>query len=163
WVNSQRKPVANRDLWEPLIELYRVEPTRVRFTWVKGHSDDVWNDVVDRLAVEAARRQAGRTGDEPPTELGPADAPASVTMVGDGVPPGRRLAVVGHRAADMGGFGENAIAVSVRTRMAEILAAKASLHPDLVVLTGLGLGAEQLGAEAAVEAGLPFVAVLAYP
>ena len=29
-----------------------------------------------------------------------------------------------------------------------ILEAQAQLHPDLVVLTGLGLGAEQLGAEA---------------
>jgi uncharacterized phage-like protein YoqJ len=47
--------------------------------------------------------------------------------------------------------------------MADIVEAKASLHPDLVVLTGLGLGAEQLGAEAALRAGVPFVAVLPYP
>src|SRR4029079_10372256 len=45
----------------------------------------------------------------------------------------------------------------------EILAAKATLSPDAVVLTGLGLGAEQLAAEAAASAGLPYVAVLAYP
>jgi uncharacterized phage-like protein YoqJ len=32
-----------------------------------------------------------------------------------------------------------------------------------VVLTGLGLGAEQLAAEAAAEAGVPYVAVLPYP
>jgi uncharacterized phage-like protein YoqJ len=37
------------------------------------------------------------------------------------------------------------------------------MHPDLVVLTGLGLGAEQLAAEAAVAADVPFVAVLAFP
>src|SRR5438094_4851264 len=60
WMNKARKPVANRDLWEPLIELYRADPTRVRFTWVKGHSGDVMNDLVDRLAVEAAVRQVGR-------------------------------------------------------------------------------------------------------
>ncbi len=52
WVNSQRKPVANRDLWEPLIELVRAHGG-VRFRWVKGHSGDPMNDLVDRLAVAA--------------------------------------------------------------------------------------------------------------
>ena len=51
----------------------------------------------------------------------------------------------------------------MRARLADVLAAKLELHPDLVVLTGLGLGAEQLGAEAAAEAGVPYVAVLPYP
>jgi len=55
WVNSQRKPVANRDLWEPLIELVRAHGG-VRFRWVKGHSGDPMNDLVDRMAVEAIQR-----------------------------------------------------------------------------------------------------------
>ena len=50
WKNSQRKPVANRDLWEPFIELVR-ERGDVDFEWVKGHSDDEMNDIADRLAV----------------------------------------------------------------------------------------------------------------
>jgi ribonuclease HI len=54
WVNSQRKPVANVDLWEPLIEL--VQSGDVSFRWVKGHSGDRMNDFVDRLAVEAIPR-----------------------------------------------------------------------------------------------------------
>jgi ribonuclease HI len=62
WKNSQKKPVANRDLWEPLIALYRVRPGLIRFRWVKGHSGDPINDLVDRLAVEAALTQAGREG-----------------------------------------------------------------------------------------------------
>ena len=62
WTNSQRKPVANRDLWEPLIDAYRIDPDRVKFRWVKGHSGDVMNDLVDRLAVEAAATQTGRSG-----------------------------------------------------------------------------------------------------
>ena len=62
WINSQRKPVANRDLWEPLIDAYRTDPNRIHFRWVKGHSGDVMNDLVDRLAVEAAAAQAGRAG-----------------------------------------------------------------------------------------------------
>jgi ribonuclease HI len=62
WVNSQRKPVANRDLWEPLVELV-VARGDVSFRWVKGHGEDRMNDLVDRLAVEAALSQTGRSGD----------------------------------------------------------------------------------------------------
>jgi ribonuclease HI len=62
WINSQRKPVANRDLWEPLIDSYLVDPDRLRFRWVKGHGSDPMNDLVDRLAVEAAAAQNGRSG-----------------------------------------------------------------------------------------------------
>jgi uncharacterized phage-like protein YoqJ len=51
----------------------------------------------------------------------------------------------------------------VRARMAEVLAAKQELHDDLVMLSGMGLGAEQLGVEAALEVGVPYVAVLAFP
>ncbi len=66
WVNSQRKPVANRDLWEPLIELYRARAHEVRFRWVKGHSGDPGNDLVDALAVTATQRQQGDSGTHPP-------------------------------------------------------------------------------------------------
>ncbi len=75
WTNSQRKPVANRDLWEPLIDAYRMDPARVTFRWVKGHSSDPMNDLVDRLAVEAAATGLGREGDAPPAVLGPPDVP----------------------------------------------------------------------------------------
>lgn len=59
WKNSKGEPVANRDLWEPLIALVR-ERGDVRFRWVKGHGGDPFNDRVDRLAVEAAESQRGR-------------------------------------------------------------------------------------------------------
>jgi ribonuclease HI len=52
WKNSKKEPVANLDLWKPLIELY--EQRRPSFKWVKGHSGDRMNDLVDRLAVAAA-------------------------------------------------------------------------------------------------------------
>jgi ribonuclease HI len=61
WTNSQRKPVANRDLWEPFIELVRTRGD-VTFRWVKGHSEDPGNDLVDALAVDAARSQTDRSG-----------------------------------------------------------------------------------------------------
>ena len=60
WRNSQNKPVANQDLWEPLIELAVASDTRVTFRWVKGHSGDRWNDRVDELATEAADRGRGK-------------------------------------------------------------------------------------------------------
>ena len=53
WLNSQKKPVANRDLWEPLVDLV-VDRGNVSLRWVKGHSTDPMNDLVDRLAVAAA-------------------------------------------------------------------------------------------------------------
>ena len=54
WLNSQRKPVANRDLWEEL--LVARKPHRLEFTQVPGHSGVTLNELVDHLAVEAARR-----------------------------------------------------------------------------------------------------------
>jgi ribonuclease HI len=58
WVTSAKKPVANRDLWEPLVTAVR-ERGEITFRWVKGHSGDRMNDLVDRLAVAAAASQAG--------------------------------------------------------------------------------------------------------
>ena len=160
WLTAAKKPVANRDLWEPLVDAVRADPARVRFTWVKGHSDDAMNDLVDRLAVEAAHTQQGRSGDGTPDGLGPADAP---TRSDSRAPGGHRLVVAGLRPPGLGGYDANPVADGVRTALARIMAAKRQLHPDLVALTGLGLGAEQLGAEAASEAGVPYVAVLAFP
>jgi ribonuclease HI len=76
WKNSQRKPVANRDLWEPLVRAYLATPDLIRFRWVKGHSGDVMNDLVDRLAVDAAQTQRGRSGTGSPEDLGGPDRPA---------------------------------------------------------------------------------------
>lgn len=65
WKNSQKKPVANRDLWEPFIELVRAR-RQIRFQWVKGHGTDTMNQWVDELAVEAGQRQKGRHGVKQP-------------------------------------------------------------------------------------------------
>ena len=64
WRNSAGKPVANQDLWVPLIELYRSRAD-VSMRWVKGHSGDPLNDLVDRLAVEASLTQRARSGELP--------------------------------------------------------------------------------------------------
>jgi len=62
WRNSAGKPVANRDLWEPLLAEAVDKGRPVRFAWVKGHSEDTMNAQVDLLAVEAATTQRSRSG-----------------------------------------------------------------------------------------------------
>ena len=169
WKNSKKEPVANRDLWEPLIDIYQPRDDQITFTWVKGHAGDEWNDVADRLAVEAAARQQGRSGVGVPDDLGPPDGLVAPPVPTDGRansswrPPGRALAVLGVQPPQLGGYEENRITADVRRRLREIIEAKCVVDADLVVLTGLRLGAETLGAEAARLAGVPYVAVLPYP
>lgn len=173
WLNAAKKPVANRDLWEPLIEAVQADPGRVRFRWVKGHSGHAMNDLVDRLAVEASQRGVGRGGVGRPEGLGDADTPrrriakgpepVDADGYGRAVPSGHLLAILGHKPPDLGGYDDNPIADAVRRKLIEIVSAKLALHPDLKVVTGLGLGAEQAGAEAAMAADVPFVAVFPFP
>lgn len=166
WRNSKREPVANRDLWEPFIELV-LDRGDVTFSWVKGHAGDPMNDLVDRLAVEAATTQAGRTGVGEPEDLGPADTPAGARAAAAGrdrrLPPGRLVLVAGHRPGELGGYEPNPIADGVRTRIGEALKAMVEVDGPLTLVSGLRLGAELLGAEAALVDGIPLVAVLPYP
>jgi ribonuclease HI len=181
WKNSQRQPVANRDLWEPLVEAVTGRDD-VTFQWVKGHSDDPMNDLVDRLAVAASHSQESDAGDTPPQDLGPADAPATGRSIGAStatatapspvapgvaadsrVPEGHRLVILGARPPKGSMALEPDVAEPLRRQMSEIIAAKAEIEPDLVVLTGLRLGVEQLGAQAAIDVGVPFVGILPYP
>jgi ribonuclease HI len=68
WRNTQKKPVANRDLWQPLVEeVVDRRPGEIELAWVKGHAGDAMNELADLLATEAARLQrASRAG--PPSE-----------------------------------------------------------------------------------------------
>jgi hypothetical protein len=216
WLNSQKKPVANRDLWEPFVDLVR-QRGDVEFRWVKGHSGDPMNDLVDRLAVEAAVTQRPRHGEGEPADLGPPDdlaaarrgpgargdavalddgaAVVAVDPVGEAAETdgptgpaaaravlrdrtspdavespharseiaGHSLVVLGHRPPELGGYDDNPLADAVRARLVEVIGAKAEMHADLVVVSGLRLGAEMLGAEVAVRLDVPLVAVLPYP
>lgn len=61
WRNSKREPVANRDLWEPLVDEV-LDRGDVRFQWVRGHSGHPLNERADALAVAAAQDQtSGRS------------------------------------------------------------------------------------------------------
>ncbi|HEX7069780.1 MAG TPA: ribonuclease HI [Rhodothermales bacterium] len=53
WKTASKKPVENQDLWRSLLEL--TTRHRVRWVKVKGHADDVMNNRVDKMAVEAIR------------------------------------------------------------------------------------------------------------
>ena len=53
WRNSQKEPVANADLWQELDRLAAHQ--RVRWTWVKGHAGNHYNERCDELAVHAIR------------------------------------------------------------------------------------------------------------
>ena len=58
WRNARGEPVANQDLWRPLVEtVVDRRAGDVELAWVKGHHVDPMNNLVDRLANEAARVQ----------------------------------------------------------------------------------------------------------
>jgi len=54
WKNSQKKDVANRDLWERLLELTRRH--EVEWCWVRGHAGHPENERCDELARDAITR-----------------------------------------------------------------------------------------------------------
>ncbi|MDR2359692.1 MAG: ribonuclease HI [Oscillospiraceae bacterium] len=54
WRKSDGKPALNTDLWERLLEL--CESHNVKLIWVKGHSDNEFNERCDVLAVNAYKR-----------------------------------------------------------------------------------------------------------
>jgi len=52
WINSQKKPVLNADLWQQLLEARKRH--RIDWIWVKGHDGHPENERADRLASDAA-------------------------------------------------------------------------------------------------------------
>ncbi len=77
WRNSRGEPVANQDLWRPLVEeVVERRRGRIEFEWVKGHSSDQMNAFVDRLANEAARQQRPASSGASPAGAGPPPAGA---------------------------------------------------------------------------------------
>jgi len=143
WRNSQRKPVANRDLWEPLIGIFQDRRDQLTFVWVKGHSGDRMNDYVDELAVaqiEQFRSSVGDGGDE--------------GSVNDATPPWpieRAVAV----------FGTDKLTPELGEKLAVAIA---GLDPGRdIVISGLRRGAELTAAELSLEHHLPLGVVLPFP
>ncbi len=55
WCNRNGRPVENAALWKDLVRLLKVVPKKVDFKWVKGHSKDLHNRAVDKLAKQSAK------------------------------------------------------------------------------------------------------------
>lgn len=53
WLNSQKKPVLNRDLWEELIKLNQAH--QISWIWTKGHDGHQENERCDQLARDAIK------------------------------------------------------------------------------------------------------------
>lgn len=65
WRGSDKKPVANRELWEALKAAVDGHAAGVTLRWVRGHSGDPGNEVVDAVANAEAERAAKRFGIKP--------------------------------------------------------------------------------------------------
>ena len=143
WRNSQKKPVANRDLWEPLIELFIERESELAFEWVKGHSGDPMNDLVDQMAVAEVERHrpidesAGSTTDAVRQEIVPWPVERAIAVTGVSTPSPELVEVLN-----------------------EVID---GLDPGYdIVVSGLRRGSELLGAEAARRRGIPLGAVLPF-
>lgn len=53
WKKSDGKPVLNDDLWRQLLALTRLHS--VNFVKVKGHADNEYNNLCDKLATDAVK------------------------------------------------------------------------------------------------------------
>jgi ribonuclease HI len=58
WLNSQKRPVLNRDLWERLLTVSK--PHQIEWRWIKGHSQHPENERCDKLAKKAIRENVKR-------------------------------------------------------------------------------------------------------
>ena len=51
WVNSEKEPVKNQDLWKSLLEMNQTH--MITWCWIKGHAGHPENERCDQLANEA--------------------------------------------------------------------------------------------------------------
>lgn len=75
WINSQKEPVANRELWQRLD--LATQRHNITWKWVKGHAGNTYNERVDKIAT-LARAQITGEKVEPINE----SAPTSHTPTG---------------------------------------------------------------------------------
>ena len=54
WKTYEKKPVKNQKLWKKLDELVKFHD--VKWEWIKGHSTNIYNNLVDELARKAAKK-----------------------------------------------------------------------------------------------------------
>ena len=57
-ITKNWKRNKNKDLWETFDKYYKTSQkycSNISFEWVKGHKDNKWNNLADKLAVEASQ------------------------------------------------------------------------------------------------------------
>lgn len=54
WESVAFKKKKNSDLWMRFLKIYRNH--NVRFIWIKGHANNIENEICDRLAVDACSK-----------------------------------------------------------------------------------------------------------
>ena len=54
WKTASKKPVKNKDLWKKLKNLSSKHS--IKWIWIKGHSQDKYNNLVDELARGAIKK-----------------------------------------------------------------------------------------------------------
>ncbi|MFT7601147.1 MAG: ribonuclease HI [Acidimicrobiales bacterium] len=141
WRNSAKKPVANRDIWEPLIELYLDRAHEIEFHWVKGHSGNEMNERADVLAVAASTVEKEALADA---------AKGGLDEIEPEWPAGRGVWAVG--ATDLDDDQQQAVTQLV-----------AGLDPGSdVLVSGLRRGTELMAAERALARGVSLAAVLPF-
>lgn len=137
WKNANKKPVVNRDLWEPLIEEHL--KGQIDWSWVKGHSGDEMNDLVDQLAVDAVTRLKEEIANPAPPDI---DPPWAIE---------RAVVVAGAKELDA-------------DQLAGLKSAIAALDATGdVVVSGLRRGAELIGAELGLERRIKLAAIVPFP
>lgn len=141
WRNANKKPVANRDLWEPVVEHFQRRVGELSFTWVKGHSGDAMNDLVDAMAVAEVEKLRGEEAERAADAIAARDIPW---------PNDRAVVVLGARelSDEQSDWLERTIG---------------GLDPSAdVVVSGLRRGAELAGAEHALARKIPLAVVLPF-
>lgn len=56
WESKAFKKKKNSDLWIRFLKIYRKHD--VRLVWIKGHANNIENEICDRLAVEASSKSS---------------------------------------------------------------------------------------------------------
>jgi len=55
WMRTKKEPAKNADLWKRLLKA--MDGHRIQWAWVRGHSDNRYNNRSDELAVRAIREK----------------------------------------------------------------------------------------------------------
>ncbi len=50
WLTSSKQIVKNQDLWQKLDQIHENKTLKIKYTWIKGHSDHKLHNFVDKTA-----------------------------------------------------------------------------------------------------------------